>query len=575
MEGSSSTHLHPGRCAECSSPLAHDQRYCVECGARRGSLPRHISSLIGGIMEQGRRIPAGGALPATAPAPEPSRFDAWVGAPRAAAVAVLGMLGFGVVVGSLVSGSAASPLTPVIVALSPSSHQSASTPVRSGSGGPGGGGSGGSGGSITITTTTPAPQTAAPSSGSSGSGSSGSTTTNSTPASTTLPPIKHVFMVVLSGQGYNQTFARTANDPYLAKTLAKAGEVVINYYSVAGSPLANELALVSGQGPNPETAADCPTYDPFIASGFGAQNQLLGSGCVFASSAQSLADQLTAAGKTWKTYLQTNGNQKTAGTEQCHPRLGSTGSSRATPSQPYATWRNPFMYFSSLTTTGACPKNDVPLRQLATDLKKTSSTPSFSYIVADACDDGSDAPCAPHARSGIAAADAFLKSVIPQIQHSPAYKADGLIAITFDNAPQTGPFADTSSCCGNPTYPNMEGAPPPVIGPDGTTGPTGATGPTGTTGATGTTGPTGPTGATGPASLGGGETNPTGGGGQVGLLLLSQYVKPNNPDVTDYFNHYSLLASIEELFALQRLGYAADKQLPVFGAAVYSAYTAG
>ena len=70
-------------------------------------------------------------------------------------------------------------------------------------------------------------------------------------------------------------------------------------------------------------------------------------------------------------------------------------------------------------------------------------------------------------------------------------------------------------------------------------------------------------------------TNPTGGGGQVGLLLISQYVKPNTPEVTDYYNHFSLLASIEELFGLQRLGYAADKQLPVFGAAVYSAYTAG
>ena len=36
-----------------------------------------------------------------------------------------------------------------------------------------------------------------------------------------------------------------------------------------------------------------------------------------------------------------------------------------------------------------------------------------------------------------------------------------------------------------------------------------------------------------------------------------------------------LLASIEELFGLTRLGYAADGSLPVFGTAVWSAYTPG
>jgi hypothetical protein len=372
-----------------------------------------------------------------------------------------------------------------------------------------------------------------------------------------------VFLVVLSSQGYNQTFGHSAKDPYLARTLVKQGELVPNYYAVAGSPLANELALVSGQGPNPETAADCPTYDPFIASGFGSQNQLLGSGCVYPQSAESLADQLTAAGKTWKAYLQTGGSQKKAGAEECRPRLGGRGGASATPARPYATWRNPFMYFSSLTSAGGCPKNDVPLTRLSRDLAKASGTPTLSYIVADACDDAGGLACGRH-KHGITAAEVFLKSVIPQIRRSPAYKADGLIAITFDNAPQTGQYADPSSCCNTPKYPNMLGAPVPSTA--ARTGPTGPTGPTGATG---------PTGPTGPPSLGTGETSPTGGGGQVGLLLLSKYVKPGQPEVTDYFNHFSLLASIEQLFGLQRLGYAADKQLPVFGPAVYTAYSGG
>jgi len=89
-------------CGECGSPLAHDQRYCVECGARRGAPPRHISQMIGAIMERGQRVSAGGALPRKPQPVEAGTFDAWLRAPRAAAVAVMGMLGFGVVVGSLV-----------------------------------------------------------------------------------------------------------------------------------------------------------------------------------------------------------------------------------------------------------------------------------------------------------------------------------------------------------------------------------------------------------------------------------------------------------------------------------------
>lgn len=63
------------------------------------------------------------------------------------------------------------------------------------------------------------------------------------------------------------------------------------------------------------------------------------------------------------------------------------------------------------------------------------------------------------------------------------------------------------------------------------------------------------------------------GGGQVGLLLISRYVKPNTIDVVDYFNHFSLLASIENLFGMHRLGYAGIPGLPVFGLGVFNAYS--
>jgi hypothetical protein len=87
-----------------------------------------------------------------------------------------------------------------------------------------------------------------------------------------------------------------------------------------------------------------------------------------------------------------------------------------------------------------------------------------------------------------------------------------------------------------------------------------------------TTTATTPVTTTPPTSLGTGETTPTGGGGQVGLLLISRYVKPGSIDLVDYFNHFSLLASIENLFGTHRLGYAGIRGLPVFGLGVFNAY---
>ena len=94
-----------------------------------------------------------------------------------------------------------------------------------------------------------------------------------------------------------------------------------------------------------------------------------------------------------------------------------------------------------------------------------------------------------------------------------------------------------------------------------------------TTGTT-TTGTTTPgTTSTATTPIGNGETTPTGGGGQVGLLLISSYVKPNTADTIDYYNHYSLLRSIEKLFGLKYLGYAGNIQLSTLDAGTFNAYT--
>jgi hypothetical protein len=405
-----------------------------------------------------------------------------------------------------------------------------------------------------------------------------------------------VFVIMLSDQGYDQTFNARRSDPYLAKTLRKEGELLPNYYAVAQGELANEVALLSGQGPTQQTAVNCPRFANITPGKVGREGQVLGTGCVYPSKALTLADQLTKAGDTWRAYVQGIGKGTPHPAASCqHPTLGGVDRDQAVSRRrSYVTWRNPFVYFHSIGKT-ECRKDDVGLAQLTLDLKTAKTTPTLSYIVPGPCDDGNDQPCFRGAKSGLAAADTFLRSVVPKIEASPAYKADGLIAITFDQAPQTGPDADAASCCDNPTqYPDLPVIPttttpttttpttttpttttptttvPPAVA---TTTTTTATTPTTTTPTTTTpTTPTTATPTTTPASEQTGQTTPTGGGGEVGLLLISRYVKPNSVDSLDYFNHYSLLSSVETLFGLAHLGYARDPALTAFAKPQYNNY---
>jgi hypothetical protein len=545
------------------------------------------------------------------------RIDLFSPSPQAASVAVMGMLGFGVILGD-VSGAGIVTLasTPGIsINLPPgfgSNPNPPSTPLATAPSRPPVASTSGS----TPAATQPATTATTPVS----TGSTGTTGAGTTPGTLTLPPVKHVFLIVLSNQGVNQTFTPVSSDKYLSKTLPAAGELLQNYYSVNGGSLANEIALVSGQGPTQQTQANCPKYKPFK---HGKHQQIVGSGCVYPKTAPTLAGQLLAQHHTWKSYIEGLQNGPRSQQASCGlPKLGKTDPYNAPRAKdPYVTWRNPFAYFASLTGKSTCRKTNVPLTALTTDLKSESTTPSLSYIVASPCDDGDPTPCAKHAEAGTAPADAFLKRTLALIEASPAYKSSGLIAITFDHAQQTGRHADPSACCTTPPYPNLS------TGTTGTTGTTGSTGTTGTTGATGATGPTSPyglsgltgsgatgttssgatgttscststgtsgatgatsttgasgnTGATGstgscgattpiPGGLLGGQTTPTGGGGQVGLLLISKYVKGGTIDTLDYFNHFSLLNGIEALFKLKPLGYAADPALPRFVDTIYN-----
>jgi hypothetical protein len=347
-------------------------------------------------------------------------------------------------------------------------------------------------------------------------GLTGSATARPGPASAYLPPAHHVFVVNLENKGYDETWGPGSAAPYLSQTLRAQGVLLTQYFGTAHNSQPNYAAEISGQGPNPQTQGDCQVYSEFVGTGTVAPGQAVGHGCVFPSRVRTVADQLTAAGLSWKGYMED------MGTPCRHPVLNTQDTTqKAQVGDQYAARHNPFVYFHSIIDSPACAQRDVDLNALPTDLQSASTTPSLSFITPNLCHDGHDSPCVDGQPGGLRSADVWLKTWIPKITASPAFRKDGVLVITFDES--DGPQSDASACCGEGPGPNS-----PLPGISGL------------------------------------------GGGRVGALVISPFVRPGTWSTTPY-NHYSLLASIEELFGLAKLGYAATPGLDRFGLDVYNA----
>jgi phosphatidylinositol-3-phosphatase len=517
-------------CCSCGARLAVDQRYCLACGERRGAIPAAVAQWLS-IVDSGK-VDATPAAPETASTTsEETPTRSYMPEPRSAAVAVMCLLAFGVLLGGLTGPAAQSAGIAPIVLYSeaepppppepaPEPGTEATEPVAVAEAPPAAAG-------VPLEAEAPEETAAAPPKKKLAPG---------LPEGPDLPPVQHVFVIVLADHGFEETYGPSSATTYISKTLPEKGELLSNYYAVTTGDLANEIALLSGQGPNPATAANCPEYQDFATPTLSATGQAEGEGCVYPAETETLPGQLVAAKKTWKAYIGGIGNGQAGEPTTCrHSGLGEADPAQGPrPADPYETWRNPFVYFHSVVDSPECAERDVGLEQLSVDLKKETRTPSFSYIVPDACHDGSETPCEVGAPAGLAATQPWLETVIGEIEASPAYKTSGLIAITSAQARQDLPEPDTSVCCGTPEYPNLpspEVAPPPSSGP----------------------------------------VKESGGGGRVGMLLLSPFVAPGGVNETGYYNHFSFLLSIGELLEVTPpLGYAAEPVLTAFDSTVFN-----
>ncbi len=345
----------------------------------------------------------------------------------------------------------------------------------------------------------------------------------------TLPPIRHVFLIVLENKSFDAAFGPGSVAPYLAKTLPARGALLTQYYSTGHWSLDNYIALVSGQAPNAATQGDCPQPVEFQPSSarLDGNGQLPGVGCVYPAIVKTLPDQLEPAGFTWKGYMEDLDRNPTRDDPQtCTAgRIGQTPdeTERAAMGDQYAAKHDPFVYFHTiLDNPTRCAAHIVNLNELRIDLRRTATTPNYSFITPNLCNDGHDQRCIDGGTGGLAGINRFLQKWVPAITRSPAFRKDGLLIITFDES--DGVASDAfDACCDEKPLPGSPNQP-------GLRGP---------------------------------------GGGRIGAVLLSRYIRPGTVSAVPY-NHYSLLRTVEDVFGVGHLGYAAERGLRPFGRDVFT-----
>jgi hypothetical protein len=343
-----------------------------------------------------------------------------------------------------------------------------------------------------------------------------------------LPPIRHVFLIVLENKSFAAAFGPKSAASYLATTLPARGALLENYYAIGHWSLVNYVAMVSGQAPNPASQRDCLDVTNFrlFKPALDAQGEAAGVGCVYPTIVKTLPDQLEKAGLTWKGYMEDLGrdSQRDRYGGCTLQRIGHrdlTGFFNGP--DGYDAAHDPFLYFHTiLDDQPRCAAHVVNLDELTRDLHSVATTPNYTFIVPNLCHDGQDERCGDGTPGGAAGIDSFLRKWVLVITGSPAFRKDGLLVVTF--AQSDGLTADGyGACCGEKPLPSNPLKP-------GFRGP---------------------------------------GGGRVGAVALSPFIRPGTVSSTPY-NHYALLRTVEDIFGLAYLGYAGEPGLRSFGSDVFS-----
>jgi phosphatidylinositol-3-phosphatase len=329
--------------------------------------------------------------------------------------------------------------------------------------------------------------------------------------------VKRIFVIMLENHSQSTVIGDT-NAPFISSLASTYGEAT-NYYGVTHPSQPNYVAAITGQ-------LDITRMNDNAANHYDWPN---------------LVDQLESHGRTWGAYMDTL------------PYTGYTGAiyPDATAFPPsgaalYTNKHNPFVLMDDIRSNPGRLAQIKPYTDLASDLNSPNA-PDFVWISPNQCNDmhggvystvpgHAETPC-PYGNtvddandSALKAkADAFVAGAVGTIRSSRAWSGNSVIMILTDeadfdgSATSTDLWADVSGCCDSPGYGSAPGLPEGYVLVDNGSHPW-----------------------TGPF-----------GGGKVPAIVVTRNGPTGAVDATPY-NHYSLLRTVEQVWGLGYLGYAAD-----------------
>jgi len=201
-----------------------------------------------------------------------------------------------------------------------------------------------------------------------------------------VPNFSHIFVLVMENKERGDIIGNSAA-PYINQ-LATTYSQGANNHGVSHPSLPNYLAMISGDTWGITT--DCSPTDP---------------ACSF--DVPSLPDQIEAAGKIWKGYM-----------ESMPAPCSLSGTTL------YDIGHDPFVYFLPIkNNTSRCNSHVVNLDQLDVDLA-AGMVPNFVFITPNACHDMHNCD--------VSGGDQWLSGYLPRILNAPAYQQDGVLFLIWD-----------------------------------------------------------------------------------------------------------------------------------------------
>ena len=257
-----------------------------------------------------------------------------------------------------------------------------------------------------------------------------------------MPKLDHVFVIMMENHSYPQIIGRAAQAPYLNQ-LARQGNLARAYFAVGHPSLVNYLEVVGGsnfgvsndQGPNWHGAlVDSTLIRPLTGTGTDLPTPAALTGATGGAdipaaryTAMTIADQLVAAGKSWKTYQE---DLPPGGADRVDYSDGIFTNLSAVPQVDvqhlYAVKHDPFAYFANAQErkTASRAAGFDGTDGLYADLR-AGTAPTFSFIVPNQCHDmhglsNAGAFCAVDSML-IVMGDKSVERIVRSIQRSAAW----------------------------------------------------------------------------------------------------------------------------------------------------------